>query len=48
MIIFRMHLQMIRQLFDLLGKDGNLNLRGTGIGIVCLIPFDELFFVSSL
>jgi hypothetical protein len=43
-VIFLVNLQMLGQVRDSMGQKTDLNLRRTGIAIVLLVFFDELFF----
>jgi len=43
-IVFLMRLQMLCELFDAMGQNGDLHLHGTGIGIVSCKFFSYFFF----
>jgi hypothetical protein len=46
-MVFLVNLQVFRQVFDAIGEQADLDLRGPGIGLVHLEFFDQRFLVLS-
>ena len=43
-VIFLMHLQMLGQICNPMGKKSNLDFRGSGIGIMLFVSINQFFF----
>ena len=45
MVVFRVGLEVLYELLNLVGKDGNLHLGRAGVALMKLILYDNLFFL---
>jgi hypothetical protein len=43
MVIFLVHLEMLRQILDAGTEEGNLHFRGTGVSLMELVALDDVF-----